>query len=163
MSQQTVRPDVLRGVVRQALSHIGQWSEHAEELVMLTAAAESNLRYVVQIGGGPARSHFQIEKATERDIFDNYLAYRKDLRQRVIELRDLTPLSSDPLRDNPLYSAALCRIHYRRVPERLPFKDDVVGMAKYHKKYFNTSQGKAEVMNTVRKYHKYILGNEVNV
>lgn len=158
-----IKPELLRHQVRMACQHIGLWSEDAEELLMLTSVGETDLLHVVQLGGGPARGWFQMEKRTERDIFEHYLNYpaRKALKARVMQLHDLTPASRDPLRDNPAYAAALARIHYRRVPAALPDREDVMGMAKYHKRYYNTAEGKAVPLETVAKYNRYILGKEV--
>lgn len=158
-----IEPELIRHQVRMACQYIGLWSEDAEELLMLTCVAETDLLHVVQLGGGPARGWFQMEPATEQSIFEHYLNYpsRKALKALVLKLRDLTPASRDPLRDNPAYAAALARIKYRRIPKPLASKEDVLGMAKYHKRYYNTNLGKAVVLESVKKYNRYILGKEV--
>ena len=74
-------------VVRPSLESIGLWSEAAERLLLGTAIAESQLTWLRQHGGGPARGVYQIEPATHDDIWANYLAYRDGLANRVARLR----------------------------------------------------------------------------
>lgn len=39
----------------------------------------------------------------------------------------------------------MCRLLYRRIKEPLPHERDVLGMARYWKRYYNTSLGKGSV------------------
>ena len=52
-------------VIRPALRALDLWSPAAEDLVLGTAAQESGLAYLRQIGGGPALGLWQIEPATQ--------------------------------------------------------------------------------------------------
>lgn len=125
-------------IVSPTLASLDLYSKSAERLVLATALAESNLTYIKQVGGGPALGLFQIEPATEKDIWDNFLEYRKELSDKVNALRfDL----DGEMIGNMYYGCAMCRIHYLRVPEALPKADDHAGMAKYWKKYYNTHLG----------------------
>lgn len=54
-------------IIKPSLTHIGLWSPAAEQLVLATAMAESNLRYLQQING-PALGLYQIEPITHRDM-----------------------------------------------------------------------------------------------
>jgi len=51
-------------VVRPVLRVMSAWSQPAEDLVMGTAAQESRLTYLRQLGGGPALGLWQMEPAT---------------------------------------------------------------------------------------------------
>lgn len=160
-----IQPELLRSQIRLALKYIDLWSAAAEELVIFTAAAESDLVYVNQLGGGPAKSFFQIEPKTERDIFENYLNYksRVELKRKVLDLKNMMPGCDDFLRDNIPYAAALVRLHYRRKLPPLPEPHDVVGMSMYHKKYFNTELGKARPEESIRKYHMYVKEKDYEI
>lgn len=45
---------------------------------------------------------------------------------------------------NIFFAAAMCRVFYLRVSTALPSATDATAMAQYHKKYYNTSLGKAD-------------------
>lgn len=133
-------------IIRPALAAIGADSQDAECLVLLTGFAESNMRVRRQFGGGPALSFFQIEPATHDDIWDNFLRYREDLATKIRGLIDMRSDSkTHHLEYNDKYAAAVCRVHYMRVKERIPDYNDLEGIAKYWKKYYNTEAGKGTV------------------
>ena len=135
-------------VVRPALKQIGLWSEAAEELVMGTAMQESGFVHVRQLARrdgrrGPARGLFQMEPATHRSLWRHFLAYRKSLGKRVLELSVLNkPIPSvDELIFNLSYAAAMCRVKYYRIREPLPNAGDIREMARQYKRYYNTPAG----------------------
>lgn len=144
-------------VVRPALKAIDKWSQSAENLVMGTAAQESNLKYIHQLGNGPALGLFQMEPATYKDIWDNYIEYRADLTDKILSAieSDINPISGRMMWDLRL-SAIMCRVHYMRVPKPLPDENDVWEMARYWKDFYNTAQGKGTVEEFVRNYQRVI-------
>lgn len=123
---------------------------------MGTAAAESRLQYLAQIGG-PALGLWQMEPATHSDCWRSYLDYRKDLAGRVMLAAGRgtsTPRQppDDWLVFNLRYAAAICRVHYLRVPHPLPAADDVEGLARYWKAHYNTALGAGTVEHFVNAY-----------
>lgn len=127
-------------------------SKDAVELLMMTAATESELgTYLWQLGGGPARGIFQMEIATEKDIWKNFLYYNSDLYYLIAERDNINNVSD--LR----YQIMMARVHYLRVPEKLPGCEDVLAMANYYKKYWNTYKGKAIVSNVVYDYNRLAM------
>ena len=140
-------------IVQPALESVGLWSEDAEALVMGTAAQESRLKYVRQLGNGPALGLFQMEPATHDDIWRNYLAYKPDLVEKImlsIET-ELEPKAERMVWDLR-YAAIMCRLHYMRVSEPLPGKDDIWAQAAYWKQYYNTPLGHGTKEEFVRNY-----------
>lgn len=140
-------------VVRPALQHIGLWSLAAEELVLGTGLQESRLRYIKQLGRGPALGLFQMEPATHDDIWFNYLRYQIELRNLVKGLAPHTHKfhpTAEALIGHLPYAAAMCRVHYRRVRAPLPAAGDIEGQAKYWKRYYNTELGKGTVEEYMR-------------
>ena len=141
-------------IVRPALKEIGLWSLAAENLVMGTGAQESRLRYVKQIGGGPALGLFQMEPATHNDIWTNYLIWNQAWSGEVKRLAVTRDASGIPLASemiwNLKYAAAMCRVFYRRKPGALP--DTVEGMAAYWKRHWNTFLRKGTVAEFIKNY-----------
>lgn len=144
-----IRPaDLRENVIRPALKSSGIWSQDAEELLMLTAAKESQLGYYLhQLGNGPALSPWQIEPATFdwlREIkfpFANPLKYR-NAEEMLYDLR---------------LGALAARLRYLTDPEPLPSADDIEGMAKTWKRVFNTVAGKGRWEEARDAYVHYVI------
>lgn len=144
-------------VVRPALQHVGLWSENAERLVMGTAAQESGLEALHQIGGGPALGLWQMEPETHDDIWKNYLAFRQSLHARVAALLPPIPdIAVEQLVGNLPYGAVMCRIKYLRDPAPLPDKNDIAGMAATWLRVYNGG-GKGTAEAFWKNYRRLIL------
>ena len=114
-------------VIRPTLEYLGWYSRAAEELVLGTAITESRLRYIKQIGGGPALGIYQMEPNTFRDIKQNYLSYNDDIYEVIESLRDQRDSTQEEeLCYNLAYATAMCRAHYRRLPAKLPERGNAV-------------------------------------
>ena len=139
-----------RFLIYSALERINQYSEEAEELLIITAATESKLgTYLYQLNG-PARGIFQMEPATEKDIWDNYLRYKPYLAQLI-----LTFTSGQPEFDligNIPYQICIARAHYLRFPEKLPKANETISLCTYYKKYWNTYKGSNTIDNAYKDY-----------
>ena len=138
--------DLLKGVIKPALDILGLQSRQAEQLVLGTALAESGLRSLYQIGGGPGRGFWQIEPFTARDVLRRYLGRRIDLRLRL--KRAVYPLGgmtwranwpdavlSHALTVNLALGAVVCRLMYLWVPAPIPY--DLEGQAAYWVTHYN--------------------------
>lgn len=55
---------------------------------------------------------------------------------------------------SPLLAMLWCRLHYRLIPEPIP--SDVVGMANYWKKYYNTAAGRGTPEEFVKNFNLYV-------
>jgi len=134
-------------IVRPVLQALKKWSVAAENLLLGTALQESGLRYLKQIGGGPALGVYQMEPATHDDIWKNYIRQGRDELGNTIFLATQAHwnqnenVQSDMLIWNLAYATAMARVHYLRVPEPLPEAHNVMGMAEYWKAHFNTPRG----------------------
>lgn len=140
---------LLEHVVRPSLRDIGLWSPEAERLVMATGAVESDLTYIHQIKG-PALGLWQMEPATHLDIWGNFLSHRTKLADAIVATTGVirAPGSApdeDALIFNLKYGAAMCRVHYLRVPTPLPGPNDLNGQAAYWKAHYNTHHGRGTV------------------
>ena len=142
-------------IIRPALEAIDLYSEAAAELLLGTAIQESRLTYLKQIGGGPALGVFQMEPATEDDIWENFILYRGALDQKVLGLMVTKHALGDGLIWNLYYAAAMCRIHYYRVSEALPAAGDISRQAEYWKAHYNTPLGAGTEAEYIENWHKY--------
>jgi hypothetical protein len=131
----------VRAIIGPALQAIDLWSQAAEDLLLGTAAQESGLRNIRQIGGGPALGLWQMEPATHDDIWTNFLDFRPMLAARVRDLLNGAAATTDQLLANPGYAAAMARLKYYRSPQPLPDQGDVSGYAHAWKAIYNTIGG----------------------
>ena len=155
----SIKPKQLRGLITDVLMYLDLYSEDAVELLMLTAAQESHCGTYIKQVRGPALGIFQCEPATAQDIYDNYLTFKPDLESLIdsVSLLDQTASEQFDLKANLVYQIAMARIHYLRISEKLPSKDNIKAMAQYWKKYYNTYKGKGTVEEAIFNYKKYAI------
>jgi len=135
------------------------YSEEAVDLLMLTAGHESKggkfLRQVGMLGDSGAFGVYQMEMATHEDIYVNFLQYKEKLESPIIALVSEELSSQQDLITNLAYATAMARVHYWRVKEALPSKQEVNyldNLGKYAKQYYNTVEGKATASKYVTDY-----------
>jgi hypothetical protein len=140
-------------VIVPTLVQIGLYSDAAVNLLLGTCAQESQMgTYLKQING-PALGIYQIEPATHKDVWENYLRYKKELSEKVLMLGAQHDAS---LMINLAYTTAIARIIYLRAPEKLPAENDISELANYWKKYYNTLLGKGSTTDFITNYKRYI-------
>lgn len=149
-------------IVIPTLEYLDLYSPDAVELLMGTAAQESQLGVFLKQIKGPALGVYQMEPATYKDIMDNFLRYKPDLQVKVLELSGAFPLWPDEIKGNLYVATALARVHYLRVSTPLPDAKDIVGMARYWKNYYNTSKGRGTTFEFVRNYKRYVLEQDTD-
>jgi hypothetical protein len=152
-------------IVVPTLNHLDPeipFSDAAVNLLLLTWATESHGgKYIQQLGGGPALSVFQMERATYADHRDNYLRNRPALWTKVNALtlyHQFLPSSFDELAGNLYHATAMARVHYFRSPRKLPAADDEMGLAMMWKDVYNTHLGKGTPDKAINDYRKYVTG-----
>ena len=143
-------------VIEPVLHELGLYSMGAVELLLGTAAVESHMGHFIRQIQGPALGIYQIEPATHDDIWTNYIAYRGDLLDSISKVVNPDRLSDNMLVYNLQYATVMCRIHYLRVPEKLPEVGDIFGQASFWKKHYNTKAGKGSVKGYIEAYGRYL-------
>ena len=119
-------------------------TKEASDLVFETGMAESGYRALEGYGSGnPAVSFWQIEPATIRDMWDNYITYRKPLIEATYKLGLIEEKKEFCIFSNIALAVAFCRIHYRRQPGAIP--KTMPARAAYWKQHYNTKLGKGTV------------------
>lgn len=138
-------------IIRPALKVTGMWSQAAENLMLGTALVESGLRVVKQFEGGPAISFYQLEPSTIDDCIRYLTLYKnRDLKEKILSAcyMDIFP-PSECATWNMRYATLMARIKYWMRPEPLPYHRDAFGMAEYHKRFYNTYEGKTDPNESV--------------
>lgn len=142
-------------IIRPALKVTDLWSQSAENLMLGTALAESNLDVVKQMGGGPALSFFQIEPNTYNDVIRYLnLARNKRLRESILAAcyTDLFPEASC-LAWNMRLATLIARVKYWMKAESLPPPGDIEGLANYWLVHYNAG-GKGTVEHFIQAWRE---------
>lgn len=145
-------------LIKWVLKAQGLYSKEALTLLLGTAAQESAFGlYLCQLGGGPGQGPFQMEEATAKDVWLRYLAFRPHRRAHLYNICGVPSYGNNhAMLCNLRYAIGMARLHYRRVPEPFPDADNVLGMAKYWKEYWNTYHGKGTVEQYIKNWNRYI-------
>lgn len=159
----SINKDQLRELIIETLKEVDLHSDSAVELLMGTAAVESNLGEYIKQVNGPALGIFQMEPETYFDIWENYLKFKpmtfsKNYNIEHLQGKQLYKHGADTMRYNLKYAIIMTRLHYLRRPEPLPKANDIEGLAYYWKSYFNTRLGKGKQTDFIDKYIKYVKG-----
>lgn len=158
--------DQLRAyIIRPVLLEMGMHSQGAENLLIGTAAHESaGFKAIHQYGRGPALSFFQIEPATHDDLWRNSIPGIARSKPGAVEfLRGQvaaqygTPPPAEFLLHSLTYAAAIARLLYWRAPDPMPDGDDLVGLAQFWKRRYNTVHGAGTVDQWLEAYRGWCL------
>ena len=151
-------------IVRPTLIHMDLYSPAAENLLLGTIAHESGGgKHIDQRLSssdttlGPAVGIYQIEPWVLNDLYDTYLAFRPEKLWLVNEPLGNWPDRTTQLATNLTFATAVARLLYYRHPEKLPAADDIDGLWKYYKRYFNTIKGKAKEADWKASYKRLVL------
>ena len=143
----------IRNIIEEVLGKLEKSTgirktREAVALIYETGNAETGYRNLIQMGGGPAVSFFQLEPATIQDIFNNYVEFRQPLVEVLIQF-GLDPMDLEfCVKTNIALAICMCRFHYRRVPSSIPKTKEQ--RAKYWKEHYNTNLGKGTVVHYLK-------------
>lgn len=144
---------IREALIRPALNDLIMYSEAAEELIIATLAQETlGGCYVKQIRG-PALGIYQMEPATYDSLWAHYISQDLTLAARILNsCQYLQRPPCEHLIWNLKLATMMTRIHYRQIREALPKKDDVEGLWRYYKQYYNSNLGSATREQFMRNY-----------
>ena len=145
----------LEYVVEPTLKRTGLYSPEAVKLLMMTAAHESQFKFVEQVGGGEARGFFQMEEPTLDDLVDKLSVRHADKVQKLYDAKTASLSLWDSMYANFDLQVIAARLHYWRFPQPLPEIDDIEGMWRYYKQYYNTPLGKATKTRFLEDWARY--------
>jgi len=145
-------------IIIPTLKAMDIYSLSAVNLLLGTAAQESRLgTYVKQLGCGPAVGIYQVEPNTYYDITNQIELYKTPLKEKILEVCNFQRFPvAEELISNIKYATIITRLYYMRIKDPLPIHNDIEGMARYWKKYYNTVLGKGTSDEFIRSYKHYI-------
>jgi len=150
-------------VVSPTLEYLGLNSPAAVNLLLMTCAQESHFgQYLHQLGSGPALGVYQMEPFTYHSHWERLNGRTDGMAGKVRALAGYrwatSAIPADEMIGNLAYATAMCRVHYYLRPEPLPAADDIAGLARYYKQWYNTPAGAARVPDVIDNYHKFVEG-----
>lgn len=159
-----VKPDQFyRYIITPALRALDLYSTAAAQLLLGTAITESRLEYLDQVESnkgdkvpGPAYGFFQMEMFTHDDIWKNYIVHKPLLMASIRKLMCKEMPLDEQLHGNAFYAAAMCRVHYLRIPKAMPPEGQAAALAGYWKQYYNTPLGAGSVEKALPAFQQAI-------
>ena len=137
-----------RDLVRRSLERRGLHSRAAENILLGTAAQESDFgTYLLQRGGGPAIGAFQMEPTTFDWLRGKFMPRFPELVER--DKPGIMEWDLD-------FACFMARLRYAANPEPLPPAQDVKALGEYWKRIYNTIHGAGTVAQFMSAYAKYV-------
>lgn len=127
-------------VIRPTLKHLRAWSAGMENLLLGTAAQESQLGFHLKQGRRHGLGIYQIQPHTHREIWDQYLIDHPTLASKVRGLASQREFLDHPhseLATNLRYATAIAWLIYRAAGAKRVPEDDVGGMARLWHQHFH--------------------------
>jgi hypothetical protein len=133
-----ITPAELRAkIIKPTCDRLGLNGPGVEELLLGTAAQESNCgEHLVQLHG-PALGVWQMEPATHDDLWLNYITFRTDLRALMMGYLVTSLPRADQMCGNLYYACAMARLQYKRHNDPIPAPTDYQGQGALYKLRYN--------------------------
>lgn len=134
--------------------------QSAINLLLGTCAVESQFgTYLRQLNDGPALGPFQMEPDTERDTWQTFITYRKDLKTCLQAMCGATGSQPERLETDLVYAIVMARVKYLRVKLPLPPEDNIPALGAYWKVYWNSHKGAGKIEDFIRCYQEFVRGD----
>ena len=144
----------VKSLISNTLKRLGSKYAHknAVKLLFWTGYVESRYEYIQQLNDGPAKSFWQFEPQSAVSCVQNYLKYRKVVREQCARatMTDIKLWESEDLHvwswvleHNMAVAIIMARLKYWRSPQPLPTTIDEAGS--FWKTTYNSSKGKGTV------------------
>lgn len=147
-------------IVRQTLKDVGLWSQAAENLLVGTALIESRLTFLVQMPSKIAKSVYQMEDATYKDILITVQKAKNiPLYNRILMACKMQTLPIDPncMIGNMTLATIMARLKYYFNSNPIPDANDINKLADYYKLIYNTPDGAAKTADFISLYNQYAI------
>lgn len=130
----------------------------AVNLLAGTYEVESSGIYVQQLNDGPAHGCCEMELITLNDMMNRVLKLPSmaAVAAAINSLTAASPPVYTQLDTNDGLAFAYARVKYITNPAPLPAADDALGLATYHKTWYNTSGGATVLTESVKLFQQAI-------
>jgi hypothetical protein len=149
-------------IVEPALNCIGLFSDAAVNLLLGTTAQETLMgRYIVQTDIAPFDGGigiYQMQQKTYDYIWDRRIEASVAMKAKIkLYLGyDGKPMAARMASDLAL-ATIMARLYYANNLEMLPEANDLKGLARYYKIYWNTMSGSATEDQFIANYKEYVI------
>lgn len=128
-------PSELRSyVIKPTLLYLDDYSIAAEQLLLITAAVESDMGFHLMQNQEAGLGVYRITPRTHQAVWDKYLAFQPELASKVRGLASQREFLQHPhaeLATNLSYATAIAWMLYRRLNVNLPDPQDALAMADF--------------------------------
>lgn len=131
--------DLRELIIRPALEQLNEWSQTAENLLLGTAAQESQLGFRMQSNTDSGLGLYRISAKTHTQIWDEFLVTDSELASRLRGLASQQQFLKSPhneLISNLGYASGIAWMIYKRRHLKLPDSTNVHELAKYWFNYY---------------------------
>lgn len=155
----------LSNEIKATLKDTGLYSRDVHNLLMGTAATETDFGQCKTMNSGKDLGLLQIEISTHDDIWENWLPGNSKHMKLVRSVMWPVVPKKTQLKHNLKYQIMIAAIHYHRAHfqhkclDRKKFSNDteyIWWMAWVYKKFYNTVHGKGTTSRFFDKYHEYV-------
>ena len=153
-------------IVPSLKAYNAETCKNASILVYGTGLVETGYACLKQIGN-PSNGgigFFQMEPS-DYEFNRTWLYYPENfgiLKSLLnVSILPSIPVNPDSMLSNIAFAACMCRIHYLHASEPLPDGANPADYAEYHKKFYNTALGAADVQQNIPFFQRAIdeIGN----
>jgi hypothetical protein len=167
--------DLRELIIRPTLVALNEWSQTAEDLLMGTAAQESQLGFRMHADDDSGIGLYRISTQTHTQVWDNYLITDPELASRLRGLASQQQFLKSPHNEliiNLSYATGVAWMIYKRHNPAFSDNPNVHELATYWLHYYCTRDDQpAQLMHSddakaerfIQSYHKLVLRENKNL
>jgi hypothetical protein len=116
-----------------------------KQFMVAIGLVESGYNYVAQFPEADALGYWQVQLGTYRDNILNFLEFKNEFNDGWSLLKKIHQATYTSMTSDCVFACYMGAITVYRAPAPLPEYNDIEGMAKYWKTYYNASPNGATV------------------
>jgi hypothetical protein len=167
--------DLREFIIRPALEQLNDWSQTAENLLLGTAAQESQLGFRMRSTTDTGLGLYRISARTHVQVWDEFLVTDPELASRLRGLASQQQFLKSPhdeLISNLSYASGMAWMIYKRCHLKLPESNNINELAKCWFNYYSSrDESSAQITNNnesgmdkfVQNYRSLVLGEKKNL
>lgn len=116
-----------------------------KQFMVAIGLVESGYNYVAQVPEADALGYWQVQRNTYLDNQVNFLDFKNEFNHYWVLLKKIHIASYPSMASDCVFACYMGAITVYRAPAALPEYNDIEGMAKYWKTYYNASPRGASI------------------